>query len=194
MSEASRIATLRHADGRALTYLLLLLAIPLVMIFVKTFENGISEPLDSITSPDGLHAFWMTIVCVGIAVPLNTIFGILCALMLVRQDFWGKGIINSLIDLPFAVSPVVIGLALFLVYGADGFIGGPLDDAGIQIIFSTPGLVLATIFVSLPVRGARGDARAAGDRRRPGAGRDDARVALPGRRSGRSPCRRSAGA
>ena len=128
----------------ALTYLLLLLAIPLVMIFVKTFENGISEPLDSITSPDGLHAFWMTILCVGIAVPLNTIFGILCALMLVRQDFWGKGIINSLIDLPFAVSPVVIGLSLFLIYGADCFIGGPLNDAGIQIIFSTPGIVLAT--------------------------------------------------
>lgn len=134
----------------ALTYLLLLLAIPLVMIFVKTFENGISEPLDSITSPDGLHAFWMTILCVGIAVPLNTVFGVLCALMLVRQDFRGKGIINSLIDLPFAVSPVVIGLSLFLVYGADGFIGGPLNDAGIQIIFSTPGLVLATVFVSLP--------------------------------------------
>ena len=82
--------------------------------------------------------------------PLNTVFGILCALMLVRQKFPGKGVINSLIDLPFAVSPVVIGLALFLVYGADGFIGGPLNDVGIQIIFSTPGLVLATVFVSLP--------------------------------------------
>jgi sulfate transport system permease protein len=134
----------------ALGYLAFLLAIPLVMIFVKTFENGISEPLDSITSPDGLHAFWLTILCVGIAVPLNTIFGVICALMLVRQNFRGKAIINSLIDLPFAVSPVVIGLSLFLVYGVDGFIGGPLNDVGIQIIFSTPGLILATIFVSLP--------------------------------------------
>jgi sulfate/thiosulfate transport system permease protein len=134
----------------ALTYLLLLLAIPLVMIFVKTFENGISEPLDSITSPEGQHAFWMTLICVGVAVPLNTVFGVLCALMLVRQSFRGKAVINSLIDLPFAVSPVVIGLALFLVYGVDGFIGGPLSDAGIQIIFSTPGLILATVFVSLP--------------------------------------------
>ena len=134
----------------ALGYLALLLAIPLVMIFVKTFENGISEPLDSITSPEGQHAFWMTIVCVAIAVPLNTVFGVMCALMLVRQNFRGKAVINSLIDLPFAVSPVVIGLALFLVYGVDGFIGGPLSDAGIQIIFSTPGLILATVFVSLP--------------------------------------------
>ena len=149
MTEPSRLS--RYGMRTiALGYLGFLLAIPLVMIFVKTFENGISEPLDSITSPDGLHAFWLTILCVGIAVPLNTIFGVICALMLVRQNFRGKAIINSLIDLPFAVSPVVIGLSLFLVYGVDGFIGGPLNDAGIQIIFSTPGLILATIFVSLP--------------------------------------------
>ena len=134
----------------ALLYLGLLLAIPLVMIFVKTFEDGFSEPLEAVTSEEGLHAFYLTLLCVGIAVPLNTIFGVLCALMIVRDKFPGKSIINSLIDLPFAVSPVVIGLALFLVYGVDGFIGGPLDDMGIQIIFSTPGLVLATIFVSLP--------------------------------------------
>jgi sulfate/thiosulfate transport system permease protein len=134
----------------ALTYLTFLLAIPLVMIFLKTFEDGFSEPIEAVTSPDGLHAFYLTLLCVGIAVPLNTIFGVLCALMLVRQRFRGKAIVNSLIDLPFAVSPVVIGLALFLVYGREGFIGGPLSDAGIQIIFSTPGLVLATIFVSLP--------------------------------------------
>jgi sulfate transport system permease protein len=149
MTEPSRLA--RYGMRTlALGYLAFLLAIPLVMIFVKTFEDGLSEPLNAVTSPDGLHAFWLTILCVGIAVPLNTIFGILCALMLVRQRFRGKALINSLIDLPFAVSPVVIGLALFLVYGKDGFIGGPLADAGIQIIFSTPGLILATIFVSLP--------------------------------------------
>jgi len=134
----------------ALTYLALLLVIPLVMIFVKTFEDGLTEPIDAITSPDGLHAFWMTILCVAIAVPLNTVFGVLAALVLVRHRFPGRGLIDSLINLPFAVSPVVIGLALFLVYGVDGFIGGPLSDAGIEIIFSTPGLVLATVFVSLP--------------------------------------------
>jgi sulfate/thiosulfate transport system permease protein len=134
----------------ALTYLAFLLVIPLVMIFYETFKDGIQEPIDAVTSTEGLHAFYLTLLCVGIAVPLNTIFGVLCALMLVRHNFRGKAVVNSLIDLPFAVSPVVIGLALFLVYGADGFLGGPLNDAGFQIIFATPGLVLATIFVSLP--------------------------------------------
>ena len=134
----------------ALTYLLLLLAIPLAMIFVKTFEEGISDAWGAITSEEGLHAFWLTIVCVALAVPLNTIFGVVCAMVLVRHDFRGRGLINSLIDLPFAVSPVVIGLALFLVYGLDGFIGGPLHTAGIDIVYAIPGLVLATVFVSLP--------------------------------------------
>ena len=149
MSEPSRL-TRYGLRGIALTYLLLLLVIPLAMIFVKTFEEGIGEAWSAITSEDGMHAFWMTVLCVGIAVPLNTVFGIICALVLVRQDFPGRGFIDSLINLPFAVSPVVIGLALFLVYGIDGFIGGPLNEAGIQVIFSTPGLVLATVFVSLP--------------------------------------------
>ena len=134
----------------ALGYLAALLVVPLGMVFFRTFEDGLSAPLEAVTSPDGLHAFWLTIVCVGIAVPLNTVFGVACALVLVRQRFRGKAVIDSLIDLPFAVSPVVIGLALVLVYGQDGWFGGTLADAGIQIIFSTPGMVLATIFVSLP--------------------------------------------
>jgi sulfate/thiosulfate transport system permease protein len=134
----------------ALTYLAALLVIPVLMIFVRTFEDGIGDAIEAVTSPDGIHAFLMTLLCVGVAVPLNTAFGILCALVLVRQRFPGRNLINSVIDLPFAVSPVVIGLSLFLVYGETGFIGGPLVDAGIEIIFSWPGLILATIFVSLP--------------------------------------------
>ena len=134
----------------ALLYLGALLLVPLVMIFYRTFEDGIGNALEAVTSPDGLHALWLTLLCVGVAVPLNTVFGVLCALVLVRQRFPGRAVINSVIDLPFAVSPVVIGLSLFLVYGANGFVGGPLLDAGVQIIFSTPGLILATIFVSLP--------------------------------------------
>jgi sulfate transport system permease protein len=149
MTEASRLS--RYGmRGVALFYLAALLVVPLVMIFVKTFEDGLSEPIDAVTSPDGLHAFWLTIVCVGIAVPLNTIFGIACALVLERHRFFGRGLLNSLIDLPFAVSPVVIGLALFLIYGNEGWFGPALTEAGIKILFSTPGLVLATVFVSLP--------------------------------------------
>ena len=149
MSEASRPARL-GMRALALGYLAFLLVIPLVMIFIKTFEDGLSEPIEAITSPDGLHAFWLTILCVGIAVPLNTVFGIACALVLERQRFFGRGFLNSLIDLPFAVSPVVIGLALFLIYGREGWFGPALEEWGIEVIFSTPGLVLATIFVSLP--------------------------------------------
>lgn len=134
----------------ALGYLAALLVIPLGMVFYRTFEDGLSGPIEAVTSPDGLHAFWLTIVCVGIAVPLNTIFGIACALVLVRHRFRGKAVLDSLIDLPFAISPVVIGLALVLVYGNEGWFGETLADAGLQVIFSTPGMVLATIFVSLP--------------------------------------------
>jgi sulfate/thiosulfate transport system permease protein len=134
-----------------LLYLAALLLLPVGMIFYRTFEHGLSQPIQALTSPDGLHAFWLTIVCVGIAVPLNTIFGVLTALVLVRQDFRGKALLNAAIDLPFAISPVVIGLALFLVYAPrNSWFGGWLLDNGVQVIFSLPGMVLATIFVSLP--------------------------------------------
>jgi sulfate/thiosulfate transport system permease protein len=135
----------------ALIYLALLLLIPLIAVFWRTFEHGLSEPIDAITSQDGLHAFWLTILCVGIAVPLNTAFGVITALVLVRQNFRGKALLNASIDLPFAISPVVIGLALFLVYAPrNSWFGETLAQNGIQVIFSVPGMVLATIFVSLP--------------------------------------------
>jgi sulfate transport system permease protein len=134
-----------------LLYLAALLIVPVGMIFYRTFEHGLSQPIDAVTSSDGLHAFWLTIVCVGIAVPLNTIFGVITAMVLVRQDFRGKSLVNALIDVPFAISPVVIGLALFLVYAPrNSWFGGWLLDNGVQVIFSVPGMVLATIFVSLP--------------------------------------------
>ncbi|HEY6653525.1 MAG TPA: sulfate ABC transporter permease subunit [Solirubrobacterales bacterium] len=135
----------------ALFYLAALLIVPVGMIFYRTFEHGLSQPIDAVTSADGLHAFWLTIVCVGIAVPLNTIFGVITALVLVRQNFRGRALLNAAIDLPFAISPVVIGLALFLVYAPrNSWFGESLAENGIQIIFSLPGMILATIFVSLP--------------------------------------------
>jgi sulfate/thiosulfate transport system permease protein len=135
----------------ALVYLSVLLLIPLIAVFWRTFEHGISEPLDAVTSPDGMHAFWLTLLCVGIAVPLNTVFGVLTAIVLVRQNFRGRRLLNATIDLPFAISPVVIGLALFLVYAPrDSWVGETLAQNGVQVIFSVPGMVLATIFVSLP--------------------------------------------
>jgi sulfate transport system permease protein len=133
-----------------LGYLALLLLAPLVLIFFKTFEDGLAPPIDAITSPEGLHALKLTLIMVAIAVPINTIFGIGCALLLVRHRWKGNAIIDAVINLPFAISPVVIGLSLFLLYGADGWFGPSLADAGIKILFSVPGMVIASIFVSLP--------------------------------------------
>jgi len=133
-----------------LGYLALLLLMPLVMIFYKTFEDGISPPLEAITSPDGLHALQLSLLMVAIAVPLNTVFGVGCALLLVRHKWRGNSVIDAVINLPFAISPVVIGLSLFLLYGAKGWLGPTLSEAGIEILFSVPGMVIASVFVSLP--------------------------------------------
>jgi sulfate transport system permease protein len=134
----------------ALGYLALLLLVPVGLIFFRTFEHGVASVWESITTPAAIHAFWLTIEVTLIAVPLNTLFGIVMAIALARGNWRGKGVINAFIDLPFAISPVVIGLSLILVYGVNGWFGGALSDAGIQVIFSVPGIVLATIFVSLP--------------------------------------------
>ena len=135
----------------ALGYLAALLIVPVIMICLKAFEDGIANVFETLTTPEAQHAFYLTIMMVVIAVPLNTIFGIACALMLVRDKFRGKAIINALIDLPFAISPVVIGLALVLVYGSlDGWFGAWFLEQGIRIIFTPVGMVIATMFVSLP--------------------------------------------
>lgn len=133
-----------------LGYVLLLLLLPLGFIFYKTFEHGIAPPLDAITSPDGLHALKLTLITVAIAVPLNTVFGIACAILLVRHKWRGNFLIDAAINLPFAISPVVIGLSLFLLYGTTGWFEPALAEAGIKILFSVPGMVIACIFVSLP--------------------------------------------
>lgn len=133
-----------------LGYILLLLLLPLALIFYKTFEHGIAPPLDAITSPDGLNALKLTLVMVAIAVPLNTVFGIGCALLLVRHKWRANPLIDAVINLPFAISPVVIGLSLFLLYGTTGWLEPGLAEAGIKVLFSIPGMVLASIFVSLP--------------------------------------------
>ena len=107
----------------ALGYLALLLVAPVGFVFYKTFEHGVGAAWDSVTTPEAQHAFWLTLELVAIAVPLNTIFGVVMALSLVRSKWRGRGLVNSLIDLPFAVSPVVVGLALILVYGRKGWFG-----------------------------------------------------------------------
>jgi len=134
----------------ALGYLALLLLIPLGMVFYRAFEHGFSAAWDSVTSPDAVHALWMTVLVTLIAVPLNTVFGIICSLLIVRGHLRGKGVLNALVDLPLALSPIVVGLSLLILYGRGGWLGPWLDDHGIQVVFALPGLVLATTFVSLP--------------------------------------------
>jgi sulfate/thiosulfate transport system permease protein len=134
----------------ALGYLAALLVLPVTLIFYRTFERGIGQAIDSMTTPEAQHALWLSFVMVAIAVPLNTIFGVATALLLERREFRGKSLLNSMIDLPFAISPVVVGLALILLYGRTGWFGDWLSENGIRIIFSVPGMVLATIFVCLP--------------------------------------------
>ena len=134
----------------ALGYLIVILLAPLVMVFYRTFQNGLEPVWQTLSDPNVLHAFRVTLIAAAIAVPLNTVFGILCGLAIVRRRFRGKGLLNAFIDLPLAVSPVVIGLCLFLLYGRTGWFGPWLTGHGFQVLFALPAIVLATIFVSVP--------------------------------------------
>jgi sulfate/thiosulfate transport system permease protein len=129
-----------------LFYIAAILLVPVGLVFWRTFEHGIGPAWDAVSTPDARHAFWLTLKIAAIVVPLNTIFGVVCALAIVRHRFPGKGVLNAVVDLPLALSPVVIGLALFLLYGRDGW----FDSLPFQVLFSLPAMVLATMFVSLP--------------------------------------------
>jgi sulfate transport system permease protein len=129
-----------------LAYLAAILLVPVGLVFWRTFEHGVGPAWDAVTTPDARHAFWLTIEIAAISVPLNTIFGVLCALAIVRRRFPGKGLLNAVVDLPLALSPVVVGLALYLLYGRSGW----FSSLPFQVLFATPSMVLATIFVSLP--------------------------------------------
>jgi sulfate/thiosulfate transport system permease protein len=128
----------------ALGYLALLLVVPVGMVFYRALENGIGPAWEAVTTPPAQHAFYLTCMIALIAVPLNAVFGVACAWLLARYEFRGKRILDAIVDLPFAISPVVVGLALILVWGREGWF------ASTSVIFSTPGMILATVFVSLP--------------------------------------------
>jgi sulfate transport system permease protein len=134
----------------ALFYLLALLGAPVAMIFYRTFEHGLAPAWNAVTQPNALHAFWLSIELVAIVVPLNTAAGIGIALLMERGRMRGRSVLGLIVDLPFAISPVVVGLSLLLVYGRTGWFGNWLTAHSIQVIFSVPGMVLATAFVSLP--------------------------------------------
>jgi sulfate transport system permease protein len=134
-----------------LAYLTLLLVIPVVVIIGRTFEHGIAPVFESLNTSAAMHAFQITAIVTFYAVIANTIFGVLAAILLVRYRFPGKRLLSALIDLPLAVSPVIVGLALVLVYGRTTGTGKALASIGITIIFSIPGMVMATVFVCIPL-------------------------------------------
>ncbi len=134
----------------ALAYVVAILLAPLYLVFYRTFLHDSHDVWKALSDPDTVHAFRVTLIAVAIAVPLNTIFGIICALAIVRQKFPGKGLVNAFVDLPLALSPVVVGFSLYLLYGRTGWFGHWLNAHGIQVLFAMPSIVLATIFVSVP--------------------------------------------
>jgi sulfate transport system permease protein len=134
----------------ALAYLALVLLGPVAFVFWRSFEHGWQPFWDAISSPNAVHALKLTIELAIVAVPLNTAFGILCALAIVRHRLPGAGVVNAVVDLPMALSPVVIGLSLYLLYGTNGWFGGRLVDQGVRVLFAYPGMLLASLFVSLP--------------------------------------------
>ncbi len=135
----------------ALVYLTFLLVLPVGIVGWRTFEHGLDPVWQALTAPEALHALQLTAIVAVAAVVGNTVFGVGMALLLVRHEFPGKRVLDALIDLPIAVSPVVVGLALILVYGRTAALGGWLADRGLDVIFAPPGMVLATMFVSLPL-------------------------------------------
>ena len=134
----------------ALAFLGFFLFLPLVAIFAQAFEAGVPAYWQAVTEPEALSAFRLTLVAAAVAVPLNAAFGVAAAWAVTRFAFPGKPLLVALIDLPFAVSPVISGLVFVLVYGVQGYLGPWLTERGIQVIFAVPGILLATMFVSVP--------------------------------------------
>jgi sulfate transport system permease protein len=133
-------------------YLSLLVAWPVSLVAKNAFADGLTDLRGILDDPDVMHALRLTVMVSVVAVVINTVFGVGISILLVRYRFRGRRALNALVDLPLAVSPIVVGLSLVLVYGGrDGWFGPALEDAGVQVIYATPGIVLATVFVALPL-------------------------------------------
>lgn len=146
LSPATRLV----ARTIALVYVALLVAVPVGLILWRTFAPGLGAFVDSITTPAAISALNLSLLVVAIVAPLNVVFGVPTALLLARRRFRGKSALQAIIDLPFAVSPVVVGVALILLWGSAGLLGFVENSWGFKIIFGLPGIVLASIFVTVP--------------------------------------------
>jgi sulfate transport system permease protein len=136
--------------GIALTFIVVMIVLPLGIVFIEAFRKGIGPYFASFTNKDALSAIKLTFLAASIAIPLNLVFGVAASWAIAKFDFKGKSLLITLIDLPFAVSPVISGLIYVLLFGAQSWLGPWLQSHDIQIIFAVPGIVLATVFVTFP--------------------------------------------
>lgn len=136
--------------GTGILFSVLLLVIPIAWIFLTAFSKGLDIVTQNLFDSDMLHAIWLTVMIALITVPINLVFGVMTSWLVTRFQFPGRQLLLTLIDIPFAVSPVVAGLLYLLFYGANGWLGSWLGDYGIQLMFSWPGMVLVTVFVTCP--------------------------------------------
>ncbi|MGN2244145.1 sulfate ABC transporter permease subunit CysW [Frateuria sp. GZRR33] len=134
----------------AVAFLTVFLLLPLTAVFVEAFRQGAGAFFDAIGQDEARSAIWLTVLVAAIAVPVNLVFGIAAAWVMARFEFRGKSLLGAFIDLPFSVSPVISGLVYVLLFGAQGWFGPWLEAHGVSIIFAVPGLVLATMFITLP--------------------------------------------
>lgn len=154
--ETTRAVNLRWRAMRALLifaaviFMLVFLVMPLATVFIEALRKGVDAYMNSIDQPSTFSAIRLTLLVAVIAVPLNLVFGVAAAWAIARFEFPGKALLGALIDLPFSVSPVIAGLIYVLLFGMQGWFGPWLDARGVRIIFAVPGLVLATVFVTLP--------------------------------------------
>jgi sulfate transport system permease protein len=133
-----------------ITILVVLLLLPLAIVFTEATRRGVAAALAALDTPDAIASIQLTLLVAAVAVPLNTVCGVAAAWCIGRFRFRGRSVLITLIELPFSVSPVISGLVWVLLFGANGWLGPMLDDAGIRIVFALPGLILATLFVTLP--------------------------------------------
>lgn len=136
--------------GLAIAYLGLVLFIPALNVFVQAFKLGVGPFFRNLTEPEFVHSVQLTLIIALIVVPINAVFGLCAAWAIARRQFPGRSLVLSILDLPFAISPVVAGLMIVLLYGRNGWFGPLLDAANVKVIFALPGMVIATAFVTLP--------------------------------------------
>jgi sulfate transport system permease protein len=133
-----------------LSYFAVFMLLPLVVIFVSAFKNGVGPYVAALLNPDARSAIWLTLLVSAVAVPLNLVFGVAASWAITKFDFWGKNLLITLIDLPVSVSPVISGMVFVLLFGAQGLIGPWLAEHHLKLIFAVPGIILATMFVTFP--------------------------------------------